>query len=776
MAMRIQWSVELVTKTEIVPRLEDHLIDDLFYQEDEIGEMRHTAFMVECGLEEDPPDGPDVAPVPWGDMLLKIQLEQNQINDDDDGTVLVVNDDIIVTLNDEDCNNSNNSSIRSLQRNHRELPSRSQSTDDLAIELTISPVGGRRICHPRLAAVPPDHVPRRCKSVSLDMKPSSSLINDLLSHQKSPDAISKQYGGSISSRRPAKSPTNHPPSKAASNDDVHNMGLNLAFAKTERPSPMSPNPTKDRISYRTKRETFDEEKRSPPLNRLLGKTKSGTSHDMGIGVAKARAMIESASKDQDALTNQNSPLPIRRAPVTRSLMAAKSGTLHEMRTNTKTKDAVENSPAKRGAPVVRRSLMAAKSGTLHGMRTSVDLATKKQKEAAAETEDAVDNNNTERNQNSPAKRGAPVRRSLMAAKSGTLHGMRTSVDLATKKQKEAAAETEDAVDNNNTERNQNSPAKRGAPVRRSLMAAKSGTLHGMQKKISKPEEISNIQREHSNNNNGNLSHSSKSSSNKKEIEHDKKEKISVVYKNGKKTIIRQPHSISDDDFLDDIVSSDDDTNISSDVSISTCGSVDDDSPPIQQMDPIPKSITASSGTSSSPSSSKTPKEKRNSKSKKNTTDISSPSVKKKISSKISSGSVISPSSISLQPKDKSSVKKKKKKKKSEDLENKKDNGISVPSSPSQTKKKTLKSLLSETKSNLRSVGIRQQEIDLMQSPDEYLPSSGQSTKSPKIKKKEKLKNSRASDTSDTRPDDCIGSKETKRRTYYKVKTKEKLDL
>ncbi|OEU15055.1 hypothetical protein FRACYDRAFT_239737 [Fragilariopsis cylindrus CCMP1102] len=693
MAMRIQWSVELVTKTEIVPRLEDHLIDDLFYQEDEIGEMRHTAFMVECGLEEDPPDGPDVAPVPWGDMLLKIQLEQNQINDDDDGTVLVVNDDIIVTLNDEDCNNSNNSSIRSLQRNHRELPSRSQSTDDLAIELTISPVGGRRIYHPRLAAVPRDHVPRRCKSVSLDMKPSSSLINDLLSHQKSPDAISKQYVGSISSRRPAKSPTNHPPSKAASNDDVHNMGLNLAFAKTERPSPMSPNPTKDRISYRTKRETFDEEKRSPPLNRLLGKTKSGTSHDMGIGVAKARAMIESASKDQDALTNQNSPLPIRRAPVTRSLIAAKSGTLHEMRTNTKTKDAVENSPTKRGAPVVRRSLMAAKSGTLHGMRTSKDLATKKQKEAAAETEDAVDNNNTERNQNSPGKRGAPVvRRSLMAAKSGTLHGMRTSKDLATKKQKEAVAETEDAVDNNNTERNQNSPAKRGAPVRRSLMAAKSGTLHGMQKKISKPEEISNIQREHSNNNNGNLSHSSKSSSNKKEIEHDKKEKISVVYKNGKKTIIRQPHSISDDDFLDDIVSSDNDTNISSD------------------------------------------------------------------------------------PKDKSSVKKKKKKKKSEDLENKKGNGISVPSSPSQTKKKTLKSLLSETKSNLRSVGIRQQEIDLMQSPDEYLPSSGQSTKSPKIKKKEKLKNSRASDTSDTRPDDCIGSKETKRRTYYKVKTKEKLDL
>ena len=88
MVMLIQWSVELVTRIEIIPRLENHLIDDCFYQDDEIGEMRHTAFMVECGLEEDPPDGPDVDPIPWGDMLLlKIQheqeQEQNRINEDD---------------------------------------------------------------------------------------------------------------------------------------------------------------------------------------------------------------------------------------------------------------------------------------------------------------------------------------------------------------------------------------------------------------------------------------------------------------------------------------------------------------------------------------------------------------------------------------------------------------------------------------------------------------------------------------------------------------------
>jgi hypothetical protein len=750
MAMRIQWSVKLVTKTEIVPRLEDHLIDDLFYQEDEIGEMRHTAFMVECGLEEDPPDGPDVAPVPWGDMLLKIQQEQNRINDDDDDDDDDDVEDDILNLNDEDFNNSNNSSSsRSLQRQHRELPSRSRSTDDidlLAIELTSSTSEGRRrIRHPPRLVVPRVHIPRRCKSITLDVRPSSSLVNDLLSRQKSPDAVSKQHvGGSISSRRPAKSPKKQPPSKAASNDDIHNMGLSLAFAKTERPSPGSPkSPAKPKISYRTKRETSDEQ-RGPPVNRLLSKSQSGTFHDMGIDVAKARASIESATKKQDALENQNSPPPIRRAPVTRSLMAAKSG-------------------------------------TLHGMRTTTDLATKK--------EDVADDNNTKRNQNSPSKRRAPVTRSLMAANSGTLHGMRTSIDLATKKQKEAVAvavaeteaeaEAEDVVDNN-TERNQNSPPKRQAPVvRRSLMAAKSGTLHGMQKKISKPEEISNIQREHSNSNsNGNLSYSSNSSNNKKEIERKKKEKTSVVYKNGKKTIIRQPpsisrssmHSVAENDFLDDIVSSDDDTNTGSDVSISTCGSINDDNPLIQQMDPIPKIITASLVASSS--SSKTPIKRNNSISKKNTTNISSPSAKKKISSKISSGSGISPSSTSSQPKDKSCVKKKKKK--SEDLENKKDNGISVPSSSSETKKKT-KSLLSETKSNLRSINIRQQERELMESPDEYLPGLDPSTKAHKITKKEKPKNARASDISDSRPDDWIGSEKTKRRSW-KVKTKEKLDV
>lgn len=55
-----------------IPRLTWEEIDELFYQEDEIGEMRHTAFMIECGLEEDPPDGPDVPPIPWKKEDVKI--------------------------------------------------------------------------------------------------------------------------------------------------------------------------------------------------------------------------------------------------------------------------------------------------------------------------------------------------------------------------------------------------------------------------------------------------------------------------------------------------------------------------------------------------------------------------------------------------------------------------------------------------------------------------------------------------------------------------------
>lgn len=76
MPLNVQWSIELVTAINLVPRLQHHLIGELFYLEDEIGEMRHAAFMIECGLEEDPLDGPDVQPLPCGDILLQQQHQQ----------------------------------------------------------------------------------------------------------------------------------------------------------------------------------------------------------------------------------------------------------------------------------------------------------------------------------------------------------------------------------------------------------------------------------------------------------------------------------------------------------------------------------------------------------------------------------------------------------------------------------------------------------------------------------------------------------------------------
>lgn len=48
----IQWSEDVV-RVNIIPRLDVSLIDELFYQEDEIAEMRHEAFMLECGLTGD---------------------------------------------------------------------------------------------------------------------------------------------------------------------------------------------------------------------------------------------------------------------------------------------------------------------------------------------------------------------------------------------------------------------------------------------------------------------------------------------------------------------------------------------------------------------------------------------------------------------------------------------------------------------------------------------------------------------------------------------------
>ncbi|KAL3937459.1 MAG: hypothetical protein SGBAC_007449 [Bacillariaceae sp.] len=64
-------------------------MDEIFYTDEEIGDFRHSAFMIECGLEEEDWSAPDVEPVPWPkevDELKiknfatnKIELKENQL-------------------------------------------------------------------------------------------------------------------------------------------------------------------------------------------------------------------------------------------------------------------------------------------------------------------------------------------------------------------------------------------------------------------------------------------------------------------------------------------------------------------------------------------------------------------------------------------------------------------------------------------------------------------------------------------------------------------------
>merc|ERR1712238_73037 len=230
------------------------------------------------------------------------------------------------------------------------------------------------------------------------------------------------------------------------------------------------------------------------------------------------------------------------------------------------------------------------------------------------------------------------------------------------------------------------------------------------------------------------------------------------------------------------VSSDDNTTTSSVISISTCGSMGDDSPIIQQIDSVPRIIT-SSPVSSPPSLALT--KKRRSLSKNKTTNngsllgekkyptVSSASTEEKKTSKFLNGSI---SSSSSQPAKKSSVKtkkKKKKKKKSDGLENEKGTCASVSSSSSKIKFKK-NSLLSETKTNSPSIDIQRHDRELTHKPHGFLPGSDLCTASHKITKKEKIKSnhSKASNTS-RRSDDWLGSAEKSERSW-RAKTRKKI--
>lgn len=300
MSPRVQWSTELVSEQFIVPRLEDELIDDLFYQEDEIGEMRHSAFMIECGLEEDPPDGPDVPPVPWGDMLLKQQQQkQEEAKPQKQSRPL---------LSDSDSDSDDEGLVR---KETRELPSRSRSTDDidtLAIELTTSNRVGRR------------RPPTRATSTPLELSVPQSPLQSPLSPNDGPRKPARRVPSRASPETPPrrKVPERRGLTKTRSGT-THGMAAAAARAKKKMNG-----------------EDAGESPKSPKTLRKLSRTHSGTTRETANAAAKFRKQKKEKEKigsppaserrksiESIAHKNESKGRP---APLMRSLVATKSGT------------------------------------------------------------------------------------------------------------------------------------------------------------------------------------------------------------------------------------------------------------------------------------------------------------------------------------------------------------------------------------------------------------------------------------------------------------------
>ena len=300
MARRVQWTTELISEQFIVPRLEDELIDDLFYQEDEIGEMRHTAFMIECGLEEDPPDGPDVPPIPWGDMLLKQQQQKEEEAKPQKQSRPL--------LTDSDSDSDDEGLVR---KEKRELPSRSRSTDDidtLAIELTTS----NRVLRRR--------PPTRATSTPVELSVPNSPLQSPLSPNEGPRKPARRVPSRTSPETPPrrKTPERRGLTKTRSGT-THGMAAAAARAKNK-----------------INGDDASQSPKSPNTLRKLSRTHSGTTREMTDAAAKFRKQKKDKEKigspsaserrksiESIAHKNENKGRP---APLMRSFVATKSGT------------------------------------------------------------------------------------------------------------------------------------------------------------------------------------------------------------------------------------------------------------------------------------------------------------------------------------------------------------------------------------------------------------------------------------------------------------------
>ena len=78
-----RFAEELTTATYEFERMTWDEMDEIFWTEEDIGEFRNFAFMVDCELEEEDWSGPDVDPLPWNKEIdnKKIEKFESNLND-----------------------------------------------------------------------------------------------------------------------------------------------------------------------------------------------------------------------------------------------------------------------------------------------------------------------------------------------------------------------------------------------------------------------------------------------------------------------------------------------------------------------------------------------------------------------------------------------------------------------------------------------------------------------------------------------------------------------
>lgn len=78
--MGLRFTEEPTTAVYEFEKMTDEEMDEIFYTHDEIGDFRHSAFMIECGLEEEDWSAPDVEPLPWPKEIDENKIKKFESN------------------------------------------------------------------------------------------------------------------------------------------------------------------------------------------------------------------------------------------------------------------------------------------------------------------------------------------------------------------------------------------------------------------------------------------------------------------------------------------------------------------------------------------------------------------------------------------------------------------------------------------------------------------------------------------------------------------------